>query len=84
MPGKVEMRVATAKPGVNNLLEGLTGAVGEVRIFGYRKTSKEKGENDRAHANGIDGDLLQSSPEEKHDYGAEGWEKRNQIDVVKK
>ena len=81
---EVQMAVAAAEPGVNNFLEGLAGAVREVRVLDNGEAGEQKRNDDRADADRVDRRLLQAAAEEEHDRGAEGREERDQVDVVKK
>src|SRR5208283_985677 len=78
-----EMGIAGAEPCVNDFLERLTGAVGKVRVLDDGEAGEQERDHDGAHADGVDGGLLEAAAKEEHHRGPEGREERNQPDVVK-
>jgi hypothetical protein len=71
------MAVTAAQPGINNLLKGASGAMGEVRVLDDREARQYEREDDHADANRVDRGFLHPSAEEKHHRGSEGREERD-------
>ena len=81
---KTEMRIAGTEPGVDDLFEGLAGAMREMRVLEDGNAGENECDDDRADADRVDRGLLQAASKEKHHRGPEGREERDEVDVVKK
>src|SRR5271170_2998930 len=76
------MAVACAQPSIDNLLKGVSGAMGEVGVLDDCEARQYERKDDRTDTNRVDCGSLQSPAEKKHHRGSEGREERDQIDVV--
>ena len=81
---EAEVRVAGTEPGVDDLFEGLSSPVSEMRVLDNSEAGKHERDHDRADTDRADGGFLHAPSKEKHHRGPKGREERNKPDVVKK